>query len=121
MAIATKEIKVTTRLPHPAQVPFLESPAKRKIIRAGRRGGKTVGVAIGAVDAFVDGCRVLYAAPTGEQTDRFWYEVTLASKLGFSAQMNSGCSPSLLPPTDSKPRLHQPITSSWIPCLARSL
>ncbi len=69
---------VHLRPPHPQQVKFVDSIAKRIIIRAGRRGGKTVGVAIKALLAFLAGKRVLYAAPTGEQTDRFWYEVTTA-------------------------------------------
>ena len=72
------DLEVFTRTPHPEQQRFCDSTAKRKIIRAGRRGGKTVGIAIKAVDAFVEGRRVLYAAPTGEQTDRFWYEITTA-------------------------------------------
>lgn len=74
----TKEITVTTRLPHPKQQEFIDSPAKRKIVRAGRRGGKTVGVAIADIDAFLDGKRVLYTAPTSEQTDSYWYEVVRA-------------------------------------------
>ena len=72
------EVTVRRRCPHPRQAEFLSSKAKRIIIRAGRRGGKTVGVAIRAVDAFLAGKRVLYAAPTGEQTDRFWFEVNRA-------------------------------------------
>lgn len=78
MITQTKEVKIVTRNPHPRQAEFLNSTAKRKIIKAGRRSGKTVGVAIGAIDVFVDGRRVLYAAPTGEQTDKFWYEVKRA-------------------------------------------
>jgi hypothetical protein len=72
------EIAVHLRPPHAQQQAFIASPAKRKIIRAGRRGGKTIGIAILAVTAFLAGKRVLYAAPTSEQTDRFWYEVTTA-------------------------------------------
>lgn len=64
--------------PHEKQREFIDSDAKRKIIRAGRRGGKTVGVAIYAVVKFLEGKRVLYAAPTGDQIDRFWTEVTRA-------------------------------------------
>ncbi len=63
---------------HPQQDAFIKCQAKRIIIRAGRRGGKTVGVAIKALIAFLNGKRVLYTAPTSEQTDRFWYEVTTA-------------------------------------------
>jgi len=64
--------------PHPEQARFIDSPAKRKVIRAGRRGGKTVGMAIMAVEKFLAGRRVLYAAPTSEQVGRFWTEVTRA-------------------------------------------
>ena len=53
----------------------MDSPAKRKIIRAGRRSGKTCVAAIIAVRHFLDGGRVLYGAPTQEQVDAFWYEV----------------------------------------------
>ena len=78
MVTATKEITVTTRDPHPKQLEFIYSTAKRKIIRAGRRGGKTVGVAIADIESFLEGRRVLYTAPTSEQTDSYWYEVTRA-------------------------------------------
>ena len=58
---------------HPKQADFISSPAKRKVIVAGRRGGKTTGVAILAAKlALVHGRRVLEAAPTQEQTDAFW-------------------------------------------------
>ena len=65
-------------IPHAKQREFMESPAKRKVIKAGRRGGKTKGLAIFAVEQFLKGKRVLYAAPTSEQTESFWYEVCAA-------------------------------------------
>jgi hypothetical protein len=40
---------------------------------AGRRGGKTTGMAILAVEALLSGRRVLEAAPTADQTDSFWH------------------------------------------------
>lgn len=64
--------------PHKEQARFISSNAKRKIIRAGRRGGKTVGIAIYAVEKFLQGKRILYITPTSEQIDRFWSEVTRA-------------------------------------------
>lgn len=64
--------------PHQKQTDFIQSPAPRKIIRAGRRGGKTVGVTILAVEKFLQGKRILYAAPTQEQVDRFWVSATRA-------------------------------------------
>lgn len=68
------QLMVTLKRPHEQQREFIESSAKRKVIRAGRRGGKTTGVAILAVESFLSGRRVLYATPTQEQVDRFWQE-----------------------------------------------
>jgi len=73
--------------PHEKQAEFIASPAKRKIIRAGRRGGKTVGMAIYAVQKFLDGRRVLYAAPTAEQIGRFWVTVCEALREPIKADV----------------------------------
>jgi len=72
------QLTINLPKPHNKQLAFINSPAKRKVIRAGRRGGKTVGIAIYAVQKFLEGRRILYAAPTSEQIDRFWKEVTRA-------------------------------------------
>lgn len=56
----------------------MDHPAKRKVIRAGRRGGKTTGMSIYAVEQFLAGHRVLYAAPTADQLDAFWRHVKAA-------------------------------------------
>lgn len=71
---------VTVRLPfpHTKQGQFIESTAKRIVVRAGRRGGKTVGVSVRAVKRFLAGRRQLYAAPTAEQIGRFWVTVCRA-------------------------------------------
>jgi len=58
------DLRVHLRPPHPRQREFIDSPAPRKVIRAGRRSGKTTGIAIYAVRQFLQGRRVLYAAPT---------------------------------------------------------
>jgi len=71
-------LTVTLKRPHDRQLQFIESPAKRKIIRAGRRGGKTTGAAILALQGFLQGRRILYGAPTQEQVDRFWHECKIA-------------------------------------------
>jgi hypothetical protein len=71
-------VKARLRVPHAEQQRFIASPAKRKVIRAGRRGGKTCGVALIALHAFLAGRRVLYAVPTQEQVERFWFEVKRA-------------------------------------------
>jgi hypothetical protein len=60
---------------HPKQEAFAGSEAKRIIVRAGRRGGKTVGVAIRSVKRFLAGRRQLYATPTAEQIQRYWVTV----------------------------------------------
>lgn len=80
MTPATREVIIHLRNPdtHAPQKRFVESAAKRLMVKAGRRGGKTVGAAIKAVKAFLAGRRVLYAAPTSEQTDKFWFEVKRA-------------------------------------------
>ena len=69
---------VTLRRPHPIQQQIKDSPVKRKIIRAGRRGGKTVIAATICVEKFLDGLRPLYAAPTSDQLETFWFEVKKA-------------------------------------------
>lgn len=72
------EIAIKLPSPHPRQREFILSRAKRKVVRAGRRGGKTVGIAIDATRDFLHGKRVLYAAPTQEQVGRFWATVSRA-------------------------------------------
>lgn len=67
--------KVKRVVLHPKQRGFVESTAKRKCVRAGRRGGKTIGASDIAVEAFLNGKRVLYAAPTLEQVQSFWFAV----------------------------------------------
>jgi hypothetical protein len=78
MEITRIPVDVHVPRPHPKQAAFINSPAKRKVIRAGRRGGKTVGIGVYAVQRFLAGKRVLYAAPTSEQIQRFWVTVTRA-------------------------------------------
>ena len=58
--------------PHPLQERFISQKVARKVVRAGRRGGKTYGIAILAVQSFLQGRRVLYATPTSDQFNRFW-------------------------------------------------
>lgn len=74
------EIKydVVLRRPHQTQLAIKKSSAKRKIIRAGRRGGKTVVAATICVEKFLEGLRPLYAAPTSDQLETFWFEVKKA-------------------------------------------
>ena len=64
--------------PHEKQGAFINDQSKRKVCRAGRRSGKTVGVSIKAVSDFLNHRRILYAAPTQEQVERFWVTVIKA-------------------------------------------
>lgn len=80
-------LTINLPIPHSEQARFIRSTAKRKIIRAGRRGGKTVGIAIFAVEKFLQGKRVLYTAPTAEQIDRFWSEVCKALQEPIEAKV----------------------------------
>jgi len=75
MAIKERKILVTLPKPHSIQQAIIDSKAKRKIIRAGRRSGKTIVASIIAVQAFLDRHRVLYAAPTEDQLATFWFAI----------------------------------------------
>ena len=74
----SKEYTIALRKPHSHQIAFMQDKSKRKVIRAGRRGGKTIGAATLAIQSFLAGQRVLYAAPTEDQLSSFWYEVKRA-------------------------------------------
>ena len=59
--------------PHSKQALFGHSKAKRKVVIAGRRAGKTTGAAMLAVCGMLyQNKRVLEAAPTHDQTTVFW-------------------------------------------------
>lgn len=77
-ALDSRSCTVRLKSPHPAQERFLASPAPRRALKCGRRSGKTTGLGILAVQAFVEGHRVLYHSPTSEQILRFWHEVSAA-------------------------------------------
>lgn len=98
----------TLKTPHREQQRIIASSAKRKVIRAGRRGGKTTGIAILAVDAFCDGRRVLYAVPTQEQADKFWYEV----KHALAADIEAGT----LVKNETRQYIERPGTEQRIRC-----
>ena len=87
MSISTAENKITINLrrPHEKQAAFIDCEKKRIVVRGGRRGGKTTGIAIRHIKRFLQRRRQLYAAPTQEQVGRFWYEVVLALKPAIDA------------------------------------
>jgi hypothetical protein len=78
-------VNLPATVDHPKQQAFVESTAKRIVVRAGRRGGKTVGVAIRSVKRFLKGRRQLYAAPTQEQIHRYWVTVVRALQPAIDA------------------------------------
>lgn len=81
-----RELIVRLRAPHRDQATFIRHPAKRKILRTGRRFGKTWGEAIDAGEDFLKGHRVLYATPTSDQLGQFWYEI----KRAFAEPIEAG-------------------------------
>lgn len=72
MVMTAPDLTVRLPKPHGKQAEFRASSAKRKVIVAGRRGGKTTGAALIAVEALLHGRRVLEAAPTQDQIEAFW-------------------------------------------------
>ena len=72
--VATR-YRVRLRDLHSFQRAIADSKAKRRIVRAGRRSGKTTVAADIAVEALLDNRRVLYGAPTADQLAKFWREV----------------------------------------------
>ncbi|MCI0709225.1 MAG: terminase family protein [Chloroflexi bacterium] len=58
--------------PYPLQQDIMTHPAKRKVICAGRRAGKTTLAALIAVERFLDGDRCLLTSTTQDQADAFW-------------------------------------------------
>ena len=65
--------------PYEKQGEFIDAivsgEVKRGVLLWGRRAGKTIGMSILAAEAFKLGWRVLYATPTNDQLERFWYAV----------------------------------------------
>lgn len=67
------DLTVTLPTPHAAQVAIMRNPAKRKVICAGRRFGKTYMAAEEGVARMVgQGRRVVFASTTQDQVDTFW-------------------------------------------------
>ena len=70
--MATTRLRVTLPRPHEKQRDIEASTAKRKVIVAGRRAGKTTLAAMTACEKAREGRRVLLASPTQDQADQFW-------------------------------------------------
>lgn len=71
----TREITLHLPTPYPMQDSILNSPAKRKVIVAGRRAGKTTIAACIASERFIDGDTVILTSTTQDQADVFWRKV----------------------------------------------
>ena len=68
-----QEVTVYLPTPYPLQREILEHPARRKVIVAGRRAGKTTLAALAGVEHFLfERGKVLIASTTQEQSDMFW-------------------------------------------------
>lgn len=73
----TNRLRVKLPRPHHKQREIEQSPAKRKVICSGRRGGKTTLAARVAIKrAGVKNSRILYATPTQDQHAAFWDKCT---------------------------------------------
>jgi hypothetical protein len=70
--MATTELTIHLPKPHRLQRAIRESGAKRNVISAGRRAGKTTLAAMVAVEKALEKRRVLLASPTQYQADAFW-------------------------------------------------
>lgn len=57
---------------HPKQKEFVTCDAKRVMVRAGRRSGKTFGVSLVAAYGLLAHKRVIYATPTADQLQVIW-------------------------------------------------
>lgn len=69
------ELRVILPKPHPRQSEFVNCDAKRIMVKAGRRSGKTFGVSIMAARAFLNHKHVIYATPTATQLDAVWNQM----------------------------------------------
>jgi hypothetical protein len=72
MTATTGIVDVTLPRPHDKQREINHSTSKFKVVRAGRRGGKTVFACRQAIKAFWAGKQVLIASPSQKQVDSFW-------------------------------------------------
>lgn len=67
-----REIVLTLPRPYPLQHEIMNHPARRKVVCAGRRVGKTTLAALMSVEALLRGQRVLLSSTSQDQVDLFW-------------------------------------------------
>src|SRR3954471_3886524 len=75
MTAPGKYIDVVLPKLHDEQRRIEQSPSKFKLVRAGRRGGKTTYGARKAVKRMIAQRRVLLASPSQKQVDAFWEKI----------------------------------------------
>lgn len=71
-AATSKELTIRLPKPHSKQADIVASNAKRVVINAGRRAGKTTLAARVSVKKMLAGRRILLASTTQDQADAFW-------------------------------------------------
>ncbi len=84
-ALGAVRLKLLKR--HHLQADILMSPAKRKVVVAGRRAGKTTLAALGAVELMLDSKKVLITSTTQDQADTFWDKAKLWLRPMLNAKM----------------------------------
>lgn len=72
-----KPVEIYFPDPHPKQREIDENPAKFKLVRAGRRGGKTTHGSRKAAKKFLEGRRQMLASPSLNQVDAFWEKLNV--------------------------------------------
>lgn len=68
---------LTLSLPelYPLQREIIDHPAKRKVVNAGRRAGKTQMGAVAAIESMLNGHKVLLSSTSQDQADIFWSRI----------------------------------------------
>ena len=72
------KVRIELKQPHAKQKEVLACPAKRIVIKSGRRGGKTTLASLMSIQRFMEGKRCLYVVPIETQANRFWDEICRA-------------------------------------------
>lgn len=73
----TATINISLPKPYPLQQAIIRHPAKRKVVCAGRRAGKTTLAAMLAIERILDGQKVLLTSTSQDQADAFWEKAKL--------------------------------------------
>ena len=73
---SSNELELTLPEAYDLQLEIMNHPAKRKVICAGRRVGKTIMCGLLAVQYMMDGKRVLLSSTSQDQSDAFWEYIT---------------------------------------------